>query len=252
MSIAGAAAGFRADDLATKREIGRTFITRGSARVLIAATAVLGSGRALVGGFGRGDVIAVVVTFAITGTVEWVIHRFLLHAPDDAWTSRTLGTGDGHRQHHLDPPDIDWLMLRGGDAAVFIIAFGAVTAAWTVPLMWITGSDQLGPFLTAWTLAALGLVHYEWVHLMVHTRYRPTTGYYERLARNHRLHHFRNEHFWLGVTNNSGDRLLRTLPDSKSDVPLSETARTLASSAGSSPASGGPSDAPSGRRTPNG
>ncbi|MFW2332205.1 sterol desaturase family protein [Ilumatobacter sp.] len=228
MAITSDAAGLRADDLRTKREIARVYVARGSARVLITAAIVLGAVRLAVAGFDRGDLLVAVVTVAITGTVEWIIHRFLLHAADDAWTSRTLGTGTGHRRHHLDPPDIDWLMLRGVDAAVFITAFGAVTAAWTIPLMWLTRSAQLGPFLTAWTLAAIGLAHYEWVHLMVHTRYRPRTRYYRRLASNHRLHHYRNEHFWLGVTTNTGDRLLRTYPNEKTDVPLSDTARTLA------------------------
>ena len=62
---------------------------------------------------------------------------------------------------------------------------------------------------------------------MVHTRYRPRTRLYRTLARRHRLHHFRNEHYWLGVTSNTGDRLLGTLPKHKTDVPLSETATTL-------------------------
>jgi hypothetical protein len=218
----------RADRLTTKRSIGAAYVRRGSARVLLTGSAALAATRLTVGGFGRGDVLAVVVTVAITGTVEWVIHRHLLHAPADAWTTRVLGTGVGHRRHHLDPTDVDWLMLRAVDAAVFVVVFGAVTAAWSLPLMWVTGSALLGPFLTAWTLAAIGLAHYEWVHLMVHTRYRPRTAYYRRLARNHRLHHYRNEHFWLGVTSGSGDRLLGTRPKRTADVPLSATARSLA------------------------
>ena len=81
--------------------------------------------------------------------------------------------------------------------------------------------------LTVRVLAYLSLAHYEWVHLMVHTRYRPKTRFYRRLATNHRLHHYRNEKYWLGVTSNLGDRLLGTYPAEKSDVPLSDTARTL-------------------------
>jgi hypothetical protein len=73
----------------------------------------------------------------------------------------------------------------------------------------------------------VALAHYEWTHLLVHSRYRPKSRFYARLSRNHRLHHFRNERYWLGVTSNSGDRILRTLPRAKTDVPLSETARTL-------------------------
>ena len=78
-------------------------------------------------------------------------------------------------------------MLRGLDAGVFITAFGVVTAAWSLPLMWITGASLTAGFLTAWTCAAIGLLHYEMVHLMVHTRYRPTLPYYRSLTRNHRL-----------------------------------------------------------------
>ncbi len=219
--------GDRAGDLTTKREIVRLFARRGSPRVLAAAVVLLASVRLVVGGFGRGDLIAVAVTIAITGTVEWIIHKYLLHAPEDAWTTRKLGTSTGHRQHHLDPNDVDWLLLRGSDAAVFVTAFGAVTAGWSLPLLALTRSARLGPFLTAWTCAAIGLLHYEWVHLLVHTRHRPRNRYYAALRRNHRLHHYRNEHYWLGVTSNTGDRIFHTLPADKSDVPLSPTARTL-------------------------
>jgi Fatty acid hydroxylase len=218
----------RAGELATKRQIARRYVRARSAQVLITASVVLVGGRLLVGGFGRGDLIVVAITLAITGPVEWFIHRYLLHAAPDSWTSRTLHTGHGHREHHLDPTDLRWLLLRGVDAAVFVAAFGVVTAAWVMPSMWITGSALLGPFLTAWAGAAIGLAHYELVHLLVHTRYRCRSRYYRRLARHHRLHHYRNEHYWLGVTANSGDRLLRTLPRRRADVPLSDTARSLA------------------------
>lgn len=217
----------RADELTTKRATARAFIRSGSARVLAVAAVSLITARLVVGSFGRGDVIVIAATVVIAGPVEWAIHRFLLHAPGDAWTSRVLGTGAGHREHHLDPLDIGWLMLRGGDAAAFVIAFGAVTAGWSLPLLSITGSELLGPALTGWVLTAIGLAHYEWVHLLVHTRHRCTSRYYSRLARNHRLHHYRNERYWLGVTTNSGDRLLGTYPRSKNDVALSDTARTL-------------------------
>lgn len=216
----------RADEFATRAEIWRFFVTRGSARVLAAVAALLLAARLVVGGFGRGDVIALAVTLAITGTVEWIIHRHLLHAPLDSWASRTLGTGTGHHQHHLDPPAVEWLLLRPVDAGVFVVAFGAVTAAWALPLMWITGSSPVGGFLTAWFLAAVGLVHYEFVHLMEHSRYRPRSRYYAGLTRRHRLHHYRNERYWLGITSATGDRILRTDP-ARGDVPASDTARAL-------------------------
>lgn len=218
----------RSNELATKREIARLFVSRGSAQVLLVAATALVVARLAIGGFGIGDAVVLAITVAIAGTVEWIIHLHLLHAPEDSWTSRTLDTGSGHRRHHLDPTDIDWLLLRGVDAAVFVVAFGAVTAAWSIPLMWIVDWPMLGPFVTAWACVAIGLIHYEWVHLMVHTTYRPRTRYYRRIARNHRRHHYRNEHYWLGVTTNSGDRLFGTYPKQAADVRVSGTAKHLA------------------------
>lgn len=219
----------RADEVTTKRGALDALAASGSGRVLATFAGVLVGLRLTADGFGWHDALVLLGTLALTGPVEWVIHLFLLHADEDAWTSRRLGTGSGHREHHLDPPELRWLLLRGVDAFVFTLLFSVFVAAWVLPTMWLLDGPLLGPFLTGWALAALGLLHYEWVHLLVHTRYRPTSRYYARLARNHRLHHFRNERFWLGVTANSGDRVLRTYPRDKSDVPLSPTARTLGS-----------------------
>ena len=46
------------------------------------------------------------------------------------------------------------------------------------------------------------------------------------LGGGHRLHHYKNEHYWFGVTSTVGDHLLRTAPD-QTEVPKSSTARTL-------------------------
>lgn len=217
----------RATDLATKLDVAKVFASQGSVRALAAAITVLVSARGALAGFGPGDLVAPVVSVAIVGPVEWVIHRHLLHAPADAWTSRVLRVGAGHRQHHQRPVELRWLMLSWSEATIFVVLFGVVTAVWAFPLMWAIGAGVVGPFLTAWACAAIGLLHYEWVHLLVHTRYRPTSRHYARLARHHRLHHFRNEHHWFGITSISGDRLMHTAPRHPGDVELSPTARTL-------------------------
>lgn len=224
--------GLRSNQLGTKREIARAFFGQASPRVITVAVVLVAAARVLAGAPSWADVLVVAVTVLLVGPVEWVIHLFLLHAPVDAWTSRRLGTGAGHREHHLDPPAVRWLLLRGVDAAVFLALIAAGTAAWSVPAVAVFGTfvaDQglLAPFLTALLAATLALGHYEWTHLFVHTRYRPRTRYYRRLARNHRRHHYRNENYWLGVTSNLGDRVMRTYPAEVSDVPVTETARTL-------------------------
>jgi hypothetical protein len=66
---------------------------------------------------------------------------------------------------------------------------------------------------------------------MIHTRYRPRLGYYQRLAHNHLLHHFRNEHYWFGVTMLQADRWLRTAPEPDA-VPKSTLALALAPPSG--------------------
>ena len=217
--------GVRADGLTTKRETFRVFAWCGSARLFVSVAAVLTIARVLVGGLGVGDLVVGAITLGLIGPVEWVLHRGVLHASDDSWPSRRLGTGSGHRRHHQDPPDLEWLLLSGIDSIVVVAVFGLLTAGWTSAATLVSGTATLGPFLTAWALAAVALAHYEWVHLLIHTRYRCRSHFYRGLAANHRRHHYRNERFWLGVTTNAGDRLFRTMPGSP--VPISETARTL-------------------------
>lgn len=228
------APGIRVDELRSKRAVARTFSTQGSPRVITAMVAVTLALRLGVGAtrWEWADLFVLAVTAAAVGPVEWAVHLFLLHAAPDSWTSRRLGTGAGHREHHLDPPALEWLLLRGVDAAVFAPIIAVLTVAWSVPALvvfgWLVGGQALAPpVLTALLCASVALWHYEWTHLLIHTGYRPRTRFYKRLARNHRKHHYRNERFWLGITSNTGDRLLGTYPTESASIPLSDTARTL-------------------------
>jgi hypothetical protein len=84
----------------------------------------------------------------------------------------------------------------------------------------------LGVLVSA-AIAGYGMVFvYEWTHFLIHTAYRPRSRAYKTIWRNHRLHHFKNEHFWHGITNNLSDRVLGTNPEAR-EVPKSRTARTL-------------------------
>lgn len=219
--------GERSDRLHTKRDVLGAYVASRSPQIMLVGAAVVIAARLAVGSWGWRDLVVVGITMLLLGFVEWVLHLYLLHAPDDSFRMRKLGTGSGHREHHLDPHDIGWILLAGIDAFVFQILIAIWTMVWSVPLLLVLDGPILAPFLTALMAAYLSLAHYEWTHLLVHTRYRPKTRYYRRLAANHRLHHYRNEHYWLGVTSNLGDRALGTYPLSKSDVPLSDTARSL-------------------------
>ena len=221
----------RARDLTTVNEALRAFARSASARVVLVFCAAAVAGRLLLGELLWADLAISVSVVALIGPVEWVIHRMLLHAPRGRWISELLGTRDSHERHHREPDDLEWLLLRRPNAIGSCLAIVG-------PAVLIAAGIAIGlgdsSHRTVWATAATGVVgallallHYEWVHLLVHSRYQPTSTYYRRLDRHHRLHHFRNERHWLGVTSTSGDRLLGTLPADRSSVPLSATARSL-------------------------
>jgi sterol desaturase/sphingolipid hydroxylase (fatty acid hydroxylase superfamily) len=222
----------RTDEITTTRAAALLFVGRGSPQVVLTALVVSIVLRFTFGPITVADVVVIVMTVAMIGVVEWFVHRTLLHAAEQSWTSRRLGLGRRHRTHHLDPPDVDHLLLRGVDAGLVVVGLVAASAVWVVlltALLRVGGlaSPTLAPVVTASATGLAALCHYEWTHLLVHTRYRPRSRYYARLARNHRLHHFRNEAYWYGVTTNVGDRLLGTLPVDRDAVAMSGTARAL-------------------------
>lgn len=217
----------RASDLRTKRETARVFFSMASPRIITAAALLAVVARVALGRWSLGDLVVVTGVLVLTGPLEWVVHTFLLHTSPESFVARRFQAGVSHRLHHLDPPALDHLLLSGPDAAVFTVLLGLAPVVWALPTLAITGLPVAPPLLTAVAATYVGFANYEWTHLLVHTRYRPRSRFYGRLARNHRLHHFRNERHWMGVTSNLGDRALGTLPRHKGDVELSETARSL-------------------------
>ncbi len=173
------------------------------------------------------DLVAVVIVVALVPFVEWFIHLAILHAAPRTVRGIMVDPGIGHREHHLNPASINWVLLRGVDAALFQVINSGVVAVVVGGPLWLIGAEVVGPILTGVIVSVLGLAHYEWSHFIFHTGYRPKSRYYRRLKSNHRLHHWRNERYWLGITSNLGDRVLRTYPRSRSAVPASATAKTL-------------------------
>ena len=75
-------------------------------------------------------------------------------------------------------------------------------------------------------LAVLG-IGYEWTHYLIHSDYKPKTRVYRAIWRNHRNHHYKNEHYWFTVTSSgTADRVLGTYPD-PATVSTSRTAKNL-------------------------
>lgn len=186
------------------------------AAALVSAT----TARAVVGDWGIGDALLPFAMLGLFPFLEWVIHVFILH-----WRPRRLAgvTLDSqlarkHREHHVEPRDVDLVFIPFLSLAVVLVAVVGL-ALWAFP--------RTGMALTFLVvLLAFGLV-YEWTHYLIHSDYKPKNGLYRAIWRDHRLHHYKNENYWFGVTTSgTSDRVLGTYPDAAS-VPTSPTAKNL-------------------------
>jgi hypothetical protein len=188
---------------------------------MIGATLVAAvTARAFVGGWQIGDAIVPLVMMAVFPFFEWVVHVFILH-----WRPKQFGgfTVDPllarkHREHHVDPRDIPPIFIP------------TKSLLWLIPLavtIALLAFGTLGLGLTFLCfLLVLGL-GYEWCHFLIHSDYKPKTEVYRAVWRNHRQHHYKNEHYWFTVTSSgTADRLLGTYPDPAA-VTTSPTAKNL-------------------------
>ncbi len=195
------------------------FTRRRSPRILFTLAALMIAVRLWVGAFGIWDVLLMGLLVGMHPITEWVIHVYLLHFRPRRVLGRRFDfrIARDHRRHHAAPHDETWWFIPLSSE---LIAFGAVTVV-SIALLptWPLRTTAI------MTMSLLGLL-YEWTHYLCHASYRPRSTVYRNLVRHHRLHHFKNEHYWMGVTMHAGDRLLGTMPDPHA-VPLSPTCREL-------------------------
>ncbi len=175
--------------------------------------------RATIQDVGWGELIVPVALVALFPVIEWVIHVGILH-----WKPRRLGPVEvdsllarKHREHHCDPRVlplvfIPWqveLWLLPSYVAVALLVFPQPAGA---------------TFMVAVTALMFG---YEWVHYLVHSDYKPRSRAFRAVWRNHRLHHYKNEHYWFTVTTaGTADRLFGTYPE-PGEVRTSKTVKDL-------------------------
>lgn len=192
-----------------------------SARVIVAYIVATVAVRVSMGGFAWHELIGPVVILALEPFVEWLIHVYLLHFRPKTVLGRHVDpyVARKHRAHHADPRAVQLVLLP---ARVPIIAL-PIAAALTV----LFGGGDPPAAATTLAFGYFMLLTYEWTHFLIHSKYRPHRWYYRVIWRNHRNHHFRNEHYWFGVTSDVGDRVLRTAPE-RDAVPVSPTAKNLA------------------------
>lgn len=200
------------------RDVVGIYFRHASPRLLVAFFAALLVARLVVGDWSWWDLVAVVVIVAAQPFVEWLIHTYILHFRPRPVGSVTvdLHLAKKHRDHHRDPKKI---------ADVFI-PIRALLIGLPILVVLVVVIFPLPIALTILlTEAVIGNV-YEWTHFYVHSGCKPRNRYARYIERAHRLHHYRNENYWMGVTNHTADHLLGTFPN-RDDVPASPTAKTL-------------------------
>ncbi|WP_227981641.1 sterol desaturase family protein [Nocardia spumae] len=204
----------------TLRDAFTAFVRRPSPWIIAALFAGAVAARIAVGDWQLTDVALATVMLALFPLTEWLIHVCVLH-----WRPRRIGrfTLDSllarkHREHHADPRRVDLIFIPWQ------------TFLWLFPilvLVAVLAFPRLGLGLTFLTVLGVLGSAYEWTHYLIHTDYQPRTRLYTAVRRNHRLHHFKNEHYWFTVTSSgTADRLLGTYPD-PATTPNSRTATTL-------------------------
>jgi hypothetical protein len=200
---------------------GREFWKHPSPWMLGATFVAALAARLVVGDWQLTDALVPVAMLALFPFFEWIIHVFILH-----WRPKRFGklTVDPllsreHRAHHMDPRSIPLIFIPWKSLVSWVLPLAVAISLLAFP--------RLGLGLTYLVfITAIGLV-YEWTHYLIHTDYKPKTRVYRAIWRNHRNHHYKNEHYWFTVTSSgTADRVLGTYPD-PSAVATSPTAKNL-------------------------
>jgi len=197
----------------------KIFLATFSARLLIPIVVLVAALRISLGGWRWWDLGIAAIILAAQPFTEWIIHVTVLHMKPRKLGRLTIDPlgARRHRGHHADPKILRLVLVPRqimiGTCLTNFLVFWLITSTWRLAL---TG------MATAYAM----YLTYEWVHFLIHSSYRPNGWYYRYIYRAHRLHHYRNEQFWFGVTVHVADHVFRTFPG-KDDVAVSATAFTL-------------------------
>jgi Fatty acid hydroxylase len=202
----------------TLSEVWRVFWRHPSPWLIGGTLAATLAARIIAGDWRVADALIPLVMLAVFPFVEWLVHVGILH-----WRPWKLGgvtldplPARKHLEHHADPRDVPLVFIRW-QALLWLLLASIAIALLAFPRLGLT-------FLVGVNALGFG---YEWTHYLLHSDDRPRSRAYRAIWRNHRLHHYKNEHYWFTVTSAGiADRFLGTYPDPQ-HVESSPTARNL-------------------------
>jgi len=210
------------------RDCARVFLRQPSPPLLLGAVALAVALRVAQGAWSWRDLVMACGLLAVTPFVEWAIHVYLLHArPFELFGRRIeMLSAREHRAHHEAPAVLEGVLIPVYAVVIFLAAIALTDWALSFPLALVLGGARLAWMTSGVVVSFAILASYEWTHFLIHTPYRPRRRYFKAIWRNHRLHHYKNERYWFGVTSTVGDRVIGTLADQR-EVERSPTARSL-------------------------
>lgn len=206
-------------DKMTLRELVVAYMTHYSIIVyfLVAASAIM-MAWLLADGAGP-TLMAASVTVLLYPLVEYLMHRYLLHAkilyksPLTAKVWKRI-----HFDHHQNPHDLS-------------VLFGALyTTLPTIALITLPLGGLIGGWSGAFASLASGLLifsAYEFCHCVQHLPFSPGNSWLREIKRRHLAHHFHSERGNYGITSNLFDWVFGTLYEHARDIPKSPTTHNL-------------------------
>ena len=161
----------------------------------------------------------VVLVLILYPLVEYVLHRWVLHA---TWLYKSALTAKVwkriHYDHHQNPHDLS-------------VLFGALYTTLptilliTLPLGWLVGGASGA--MAAMAAGLLVFAGYEFCHCAQHLPFTPENRWLREIKKRHLAHHFHSEQGNFGITSGIWDRAFGTLYAKPKEVPRSPTTSNL-------------------------
>jgi sterol desaturase/sphingolipid hydroxylase (fatty acid hydroxylase superfamily) len=162
---------------------------------------------------------AATVVVLLYPLVEYVLHRWLLHA---TWLYKSPLTAKAwkriHYDHHQNPHDLTVLFgaLYTTLPAILLI---------TLPLGWLLGGASGAA--AAMSAGMLIFSVYEFCHCVQHLPFTPRNPWLREIKKRHLAHHFHSEQGNYGITSGIWDRVFGTLYGQMREVERSPTTFNL-------------------------
>lgn len=141
--------------------------------------------------------IGFIAGMAVYATMEYLVHRFLMHRFPSVFPM----IYKGHALHHRHPNDVRHLFSAVPyditAYGVFYLILLAVTRDWPLTAAIVAGTS-------------LYQLYYQWMHYAAHRPIKPITPWGRWMKKKHLLHHFLDDESWYGVSHPVLDVLLGT------------------------------------------